>query len=219
MNALLVKICGLTSVRDAEACRDAGADLLGFIFHPASRRNAAPEMVRAVHAGKARKVGVFVEQGPDEVAALAEAAGLDFVQLHGGQDEAFCAALGAEFDPGRIVKVFWPERYAAVAELQPDLDRFAAHCSYYLFDAGTSGGGHGKSFDAGLLAGIAPARPWLLAGGLGPDNVAQALLAGPHGVDMSSGVESAPGTKDMEKVRRVIRLVRNGAPGRPADAE
>ncbi|MGE4292605.1 MAG: phosphoribosylanthranilate isomerase [Desulfovibrio sp.] len=215
----LVKICGLTRIEDAHACRDAGADLLGFIFHPASRRNADPEMVRGVAGGPARKVGVFVEQPVEAILDLVERAGLDLVQLHGGQDEAFCLAVGAALGAERVIKVFWPERHASVAEFQAGLDRFAPLCRYYLFDAGTSGGGHGKSFDTGLLQGLAPARPWLLAGGLGPANVAQAVLAGPHGVDMSSGVEAAYGIKDLEKVRRVIRLVRNVSPVRPADAE
>lgn len=219
MKRMLVKICGLTRPEDARACRDAGADLLGFIFHPTSRRNADPAMVRGVEAGPARKVGVFVEQGPDAVAALASDAGLDLVQLHGGQDEDFCAALGAVLGAERIIKVFWPERLASTAALQAELERFAPHCRWFLFDAGASGGGHGRRFDTGILRGLRPPRPWLLAGGLGPENAAEALKTGPHGLDMSSGVESAFGVKDMEKVRRVIRLVRNVAPDRPADVE
>lgn len=224
MNAgVLVKICGLTRVEDALACAEAGADLLGFIFHPASRRNAEPAMVRSISrdllGAAVHKVGVFVEQSADEVIALARKTELDFVQLHGDQDAAFCNAVGEALGTDRIIKVFWPERYASVAELQADLERFAPYCRFFLFDAGSSGGGHGMTFDAERIKGIVSPRSWLLAGGLGPDNVSEALLAEPNGVDMSSGVEASPGVKDMEKIRRVIRRVRSNAPVNLADAE
>ncbi|MEF2146482.1 MAG: phosphoribosylanthranilate isomerase [Desulfovibrionaceae bacterium] len=211
MNArMLVKICGLTRLEDAKACCDAGADLLGFVFHAPSRRNADPAMVAQMRGGHARKVGVFVNQGVQETMAVAGQAGLDLIQLHGGQDEAFCRELiAAGAGPDRLVKVFWPERYASLADFQADLDRFAPSCGLMLFDAGKGGGGHGRGFDVALLAGLNIPRPWLLAGGLGPDNVAEVLAAGPHGLDMSSGVEAAPGVKDMDKVRRVIRCVRD----------
>jgi len=104
--SILVKVCGMTSTDDVALCRDLGADFLGFIFHPASPRNVTPGFAASAPAGPAKKVGVLVKQTLDETLALIDAARLDFVQLAGGQDEAFCAAVGRE----RVVKVFWPER-------------------------------------------------------------------------------------------------------------
>ena len=132
---------------------------------------------------------------------------LNYVQLHGGQDPEFCRAVGFE----RVIKVFWPERYASLDDLAQDMARFA-DCAMFLLDAGTSGGGHGRSLDLAALARLKSPRPWLLAGGLGPDNVGAAIEACANanlaGADLNSGVESAPGLKDIEKVRTAIAACR-----------
>jgi phosphoribosylanthranilate isomerase len=202
--SILVKVCGMTSTDDVALCRDLGADFLGFIFHPASPRNVTPGFAASAPAYPAKKVGVLVKQSLAETLALIDAARLDFVQLAGGQDEAFCAAVGRE----RVVKVFWPERYAAPADLQADLERFAGLAAYHLLDAGSGGGGHGRGFDLGLIWSLAFPRPWLLAGGLSPETLPAALAAcRPHGVDLNSGVESAPGVKDADKLRRAFALL------------
>ncbi len=202
---ILVKVCGLTNVSDAEAAAGLGADMLGFIFHPPSRRNAPVEVPARVDPGNALKVGVFVAQSPEMMVDIMDEADLDLAQLHGGQDEHVCEAMG----PDRVIKVLWPERYASAKALQADLDRFAPLARWFLFDAGNSGGGHGRSLKSSLLAEVEPPLPWLLAGGLGPETIQAALDMEPDGVDMSSGVEASPGIKDLDKVARVMEMVRN----------
>lgn len=227
MRRPLVKICGLTSEQEARACMELGADLLGFIFHASSRRCADPAMVSLVRSGGARKVGVFVKQGVSDVVALTHRCGLDMVQLHGGHGRdgnhgvEVCGQLVSALGRERIIKVFWPERYASSRALQDDLERFAPVCGWMLLDAGKGGGGHGRGFDPGLLSGVRSPRPWLLAGGLGPTTLPAVLTAleepglpRPHGVDMSSGVETAPGKKNLEEVKQVMRIIYSGAPER-----
>ena len=207
---MLVKICGMTTADNARDCarefHGAGADMLGFIFHPSSPRNTGPELPASLDV-PVRKVGVFVKQSADEVNATLEAGGLDLAQLHGGQDEAFCRAVG----PRRVIKVFWPERYKRTQDLQADMDRFTDCAHLFLLDAGSSGGGHGRAMDFSLLAGLQSPKPWLLAGGLGPDNLRAALIVCADlpnfaGVDLNSGLESSPGCKDPELVRRAMNI-------------
>ena len=208
----LLKVCGLRMAGQVAILDGLGVDMLGFIFAGGSPRAVRPEEVAAMAKGKARRVGVFVEQSADEVRRVMDAAGLDLAQLHAGQDEEFCRQVG----PERVIKVFWPQRYAvgcgieeARAALERDMTRFADLCALVLLDAGMSGGGHGASLDFGSLAGLRAPRPWLLAGGLSPDNAALALeQAAPDGLDLNSGVETAPGVKDIERIERVMRLMK-----------
>lgn len=203
----LVKVCGLTSPEQAAALDALGVDFLGFIFAARSPRKVAPELVAAMARGRARRVGVFAGLAAPEVLAIMDRAGLDLAQLQDDQDPDFCRAVG----PRRVVKVFWPQRFASRLELETEIARFADCCAYVLLDAGTSGGGHGRSLDFAVLSGLRSPRPWLLAGGLSPDNVAQAAsLAAPDGFDLNSGVESAPGVKDVALVR--LALERLGRP-------
>ena len=201
---ILVKVCGLTNVRDAEAVAGLGADMLGFIFHPPSRRNVDVAVPARVNPDTALKVGVFVAQSSSMMVDIMDEAELDLAQLHGDQPEHVCEALG----PDRVIKVFWPERYDTAKALQADLDRFAPLARWFLFDAGGSGGGHGRTLTSPLLREVEPALPWFLAGGLGPETINAALDLGPDGVDMSSGVEASPGIKDLDKVARTIEKVR-----------
>jgi len=216
MTRLLAKVCGMTRPEDARLAAALGADMLGFIFHPKSPRNVAPSLPagldRAVDLRGALKVGVFVEQGVEEILALMAAGGLDLAQLHGGQDEAVCRAIG----PERVIKVLWPERAANVEAFQAELDRFAPCCRLFLVDAGSGGGGHGREVAdrAGeILAAARFPKPWLLAGGIGPETIGPALARfragqGPGGVDMNSGVECAPGVKDKDKLRAAFAALR-----------
>ncbi|MBA4357154.1 MAG: N-(5'-phosphoribosyl)anthranilate isomerase [Desulfovibrio sp.] len=225
----MVKVCGLTREADALLCAALGADLLGFIFHPGSPRNTTPEFPARLDLPRTglpglRKVGVFVDQSPDEVLRTMAAGRLNLAQLHGGQDEAFCAALAARLGPERVIKVFWPEKAASAEAFQAELERFAPHCGLMLADAGSGGGGHGRPIgsegeDKGgeVLAQARFPRPWLLAGGLGPDN-AVAMLSRfrsvgnePLGLDLNSGVESAPGVKDETKLRAAFKAVHMAA--------
>lgn len=201
---LTIKVCGITRPDDARLCEDLGVDFLGFIFHEPSPRDVSPEIPGSLGRTTCRKVGVFVKQDPEEIAGIMDAGNLDLAQLHGGQDPEFCRAVGAR----RVIKVFWPERYASIRELQADLAGFADCCRYFLFDAGQSGGGSGKALDFSRLAGLASPRPWLLAGGLGPGNLAPALSqCSPFGLDLNSGVEASPGIKDPDKLKKAINLI------------
>lgn len=198
---LLVKVCGMTREADARLCAALGADLLGFIFHPASPRCTQPGLPASLDLPGVRKVGVFVAQTLEDTLALMDAGRLDLAQLHGGQDEAFCEELAKALGPRRVIKVVWPES-ADPLEFQAELERFAPFCGLFLVDAGTSGGGHGRTIDAPLLQAARFPRPWLLAGGLRPGNLAAMLSRfSPKGLDLNSGVESAPGLKDEQLLR------------------
>ncbi|WP_320172440.1 phosphoribosylanthranilate isomerase [Maridesulfovibrio sp.] len=195
--SLLVKVCGMTRAEDAAFCEESGADFLGFIFHPSSPRNVDEAFARSVKTSSAKKVGVFVKQSAAEVIEIMKNGRLDFAQLHGGQNEEFCDTVGRE----RVIKVLWPQRYESSKEFQDDIDRFAPHCAYLLFDAGKSGGGHGVSMAFDVFEDVEIPVPWLLAGGLSAENLEHALItAKPSGVDLNSGVESEPGIKDKNRL-------------------
>ena len=211
----LLKVCGMTLPEQVAALDALGVDLLGFIFAAKSPRRVTPEQVAAIPRGHAKRVGVFVEQDADEVRRIMDVAGLDYAQLHAGQDEDFCRAVGTE----RVIKVFWPQRYladgtanpdAALQALQQDMARFTDCCALMLLDSGTSGGGHGKSLDFSALAELSAPKPWLLAGGLSPENAAQALSqAHPSGLDLNSGVEISPGLKNISRVEQAFHITKS----------
>lgn len=207
----VVKICGITRAEDAIACVRAGADWLGLNFWPPSRRFIDAEHGRALaaaarSAGDPALVGVFVNQSNKEIAAVARAVNLDWVQLHGDEGPERCAEL---VDRGlRVIKAL-PMASAA------DIDRLADYpASTFLIDTPTAGyGGSGRTFDWELARrAVATGRTIILAGGLDPDNVA-AAVAGvrPFGVDVASGVESLPGIKDHARVRAFIDRAKAGA--------
>ena len=201
-----IKFCGMRRQDDVDAAARLGVDAVGFIFHPVSPRACPPEAAAALSSPGLARVGVFVEQKEEEIARIMALAHLDVAQLHGGQDTAACARrLGAE----RLWRVIWPQRYGNGAALQALLDAQAPYCAAFLLDAGTGGGGSGSALDWAALRGLRWPRPWWLAGGLGPDNVAAALaLCRPDGLDINSGVEDAPGMKNREKMAAVMRAVR-----------
>jgi phosphoribosylanthranilate isomerase len=200
----LVKVCGMTRKQDIQTCIDLDVDLLGFIFHPKSPRNISPQDVPDLSGSPVRTVGVFVNQGPDEIAQILETAGLDLAQLHGDHAVEACRAIG----PTRAIKVFWPMRYEGMDDLRRDMDLFAPVCASFLLDAGIKSGGHGTSLNFTGLTHLDPPRPWLLAGGLGPANIVQARGCKPDGFDLNSGVESAPGIKDPEKIKQAMQIIR-----------
>ena len=208
MPDVLCKICGLTRPEDVALCHALGADFIGFIFVPDSPRFVAPRRAAGFPDGPALKTGVFSGTELADVRDIARQARLDFIQLHGGEDPSFCRALG----PERVIKTLWPERLAP-EELNHALERFAPACAYFLLDAGQRGGGSGKLLNTDLLRRIHPPKPWLLAGGIGTENLLSALNAfetgsRPRGVDMNSALESAPGVKDHELVRKALALVK-----------
>lgn len=200
---LKVKICGITNLEDARAAVEAGADAIGFIFQPASKRYITPQDAGRIIVAMppfVMTVGVFVDETAEAVIETARIAGLGAVQLHGAETPEQCAWL-----KGRGIRVIKAARVREAA----DIDALGAYdVSGFLLDAYSSEchGGSGLKCDWTLAASArAHNRPIILAGGLTPENVAEAVAAvGPYAVDVASGVESAPGRKDHEKVRRFI---------------
>lgn len=196
-----VKICGTTSLDDALAALDAGADALGFILWPQSKRYVTPdrvvEIVRALPPF-AYTVGVFVDQSAAEMMAVRRSAGLSALQLHGDEDPAILAAL-----EGPVLKAF---------RAPPARDELARwKVAGFLADGASHGeyGGAGKAASAELIAALQPAGRLVLAGGLTPDTVAARVTAvRPYAVDAVSGVEAAPGRKDHAALRRFVAAVR-----------
>jgi phosphoribosylanthranilate isomerase len=201
---IFVKICGVTSPEDAALAAAAGADAVGINFWPRSKRYvdpaAAAPIVAAIPAGVV-KVGVFVDAPADEVARRMDELGLDRVQLHG--DEA--AADFSSFDPKRLIRVVRVRDEASFTAAAA----VAWRPSLWLYDAYVEGfGGAGVTAPWALIARQAR-RPFLLAGGLTPDNVAAAISAvRPDGVDVASGVELSPRQKDEHKLAAFIAAAR-----------
>jgi phosphoribosylanthranilate isomerase len=205
----LVKICGITNRADADAACEAGAGALGFNFYPRSQRYIAPEAAHEIIARlppSVLTVGVFVNAGtPEALAQLAMRAGVAAVQLHGDETPAYCAALTGwqVIKAIRVGPDFTPEqatRYPAHAIL---LDAYNARLH----------GGTGQVFDWTHARRTRELVPRLfLAGGLTAENVATAVAAvAPYALDVCSGVESAPGRKDLAKVRAFMAAVHAAA--------
>jgi phosphoribosylanthranilate isomerase len=197
-----VKVCGLTNLDDARAALDAGADALGFVFAPSPRR-VDSETVRGILRDVGPlvfSVGVFVDEALEEVRRVRDVCGLSAVQLSGREDEAYARALG-----GRVIKTIH------LSPDFPDPDPAAFPEADLLVDSGTKtqAGGTGRVFDWTRAVCLARKRPVILAGGLTPENVAQAIqTVKPQAVDVASGVEKEKGRKDHERLRLFVRAVR-----------
>lgn len=207
-----VKICGLTSEEGVDAALRAGADYLGFNFHPRSPRHVPEERAAALAArarARARIVALLVD--PSDTAAEAAMAALkpDFLQLHGEETPGRVAEIALRFAV-RTIKVLPVAELADLAKA-PIYEQAA---DMLLFDAkpprgAARPGGHGTAFDWRLLADRRLSKPWLLAGGLDADNVARAIaIAHAPGVDVASGVERAPGVKDPQKIAEFVAAAR-----------
>ncbi len=206
----LTKVCGIRSVDEGSVALEAGADLLGFVFWPGSRRFIAPEAAGPIVAQLRSRyaswtaVGVFVDASPDEVARAAEASGIDRAQLHGDDDAASIAAMPMPDHQGAAV------RAGAEAEVADLVTTNALRAPRYLLDTHADGyrGGTGTSFDWAALRRVGPRC--FVAGGLRPETVGLALRTlSPLGVDVSSGVERAGGGKDPTLVRAFLEAVRS----------
>lgn len=210
--ALFAKICGLTDAAAVDAAVQHGADMLGFVFYPPSPRNItaeqAEELLHEVPSGIDR-VGLFVDPETDFLDRILAKARLDLLQLHGDETPERCRAISIYFGLPIIkaIKVSTRADLKAAKEYEDAVD-------WLMFDArppqdGALPGGNGQPFDWTLLKGAEFKRPWLLAGGLTPDNLAQAVQqSGARAVDVSSGVESAPGRKDPAKIRAFLDAAR-----------
>jgi len=202
-----VKICGITRLEDAEQATSLGAWALGFLLWKPSKRYVDPGAAELIARRLRRKielVGVFVNQPLDDIAGLVEFLGLSHVQLHGDEGPSFCQAV-AQRTGAKVIKA---ARIGHAADLR-DLDRF--HTDYHLLDTVADPGaygGTGQTWDWTLLKQRRNKIPLIVAGGLNPDNVAEAIeVTRPWGVDVNSGVESAPGVKDPEKLRALFAAV------------
>ena len=195
-----VKICGITNLEDALMAVEAGADALGFVFFSGSPRNISPEQAAAIICRLppfVQTVGLFVNEEPATVNSVADRCGLDLVQLHGEESPDYCSAVKR-----RIIKAFRVKDASTLDEISNY--RVAA----FLLDAWSPAahGGTGTTFNWEIAARAAALHSIILAGGLTPENVAGAVATvNPYAVDVSSGVESAPGKKDAGKVSSFIR--------------
>lgn len=198
-----IKICGITNLEDALTTVEAGADALGFVFFQGSPRNISPDAAAAIIRRLppfVQTVGLFVNEEAETVNRIADHCGLDLVQLHGDETPEYCAAIRR-----RIIKAF---RVKDASSLDAMADYPVAAC---LLDAWSPAarGGTGTTFNWDIAAKVAANQAIILAGGLTPDNVAEAIASvKPYAVDVSSGVESAPGKKDAGLVARFIRSCR-----------
>jgi phosphoribosylanthranilate isomerase len=196
---MIVKVCGITRPEDAEAAVEAGASALGFVFAPGSPRCITPERAAVIGSGLAVwKVGVFVDETAASIEAVMRAARLDVAQLYGGEAPDG-ARVWRAFRIGGADDRFWSSAFSHADSKADDQNRSSAPLEALLLDGATNG----QSFDWALARGLADKI--IVAGGLDASNVADAIRAAqPWGVDASSGLESAPGVKDHEKVRRFV---------------
>jgi len=214
--SLVVKICGLSTPESLDVALDAGADMVGFVFFGPSPRNVSLAQAQPLGSrvnGRARKVALTVDADDALLRNIVDTLRPDLLQLHGRETPARVSAIRASF--GLPVMKALPIETAADLNAIPLYTRVA---DQLLFDAkapreATRPGGLGKPFDWHLLEGLELAIPFMLSGGLDPSNVADALhITRAPGVDVSSGVESAPGIKDPDKIRTFIRAARASHP-------
>ncbi|MDO8683655.1 MAG: phosphoribosylanthranilate isomerase [Armatimonadota bacterium] len=200
-----VKICGITNVEDALAAVECGADAIGFIFASSPRRvdACAAKRISDKLPPFITRVGVFTDANPG-LLQVAEVCGLDVIQLHGEQSEDFAKSIQAS---RRIIRVVRVKDKKSLTQLKgyPSADAYLLDT--YSKDAR---GGTGKTFDWEIAVKAKEfGKPLILSGGLNPENVAEAVkLVRPYAVDVSSGVESSPGKKDLIKMKELIENVR-----------
>jgi phosphoribosylanthranilate isomerase len=217
---MCTKICGITQLHQGQAIAQLGASALGFICVPQSPRYISPTQIRDIADGLAslelvqpvERIGVFVDAALEEIRQTVQLGNLSGVQLHGSESVEFCQQLRAALPRITLIKAFRVRNSttlerALTYETEVDallLDAYhpnATHPGLY--------GGTGQTLDWSALQQFRPACAWLLAGGLTPDNVMQALsVVQPDGIDISSGVEMAPGDKDLLKVTALLAQVR-----------
>jgi len=200
-----IKVCGITEPEDARIAVAAGADGLGFIFVPQSPRHIDPDMVRKITRELpplVDAVGVFVDEEMEVVEEIMQYCCLSFIQLHGSETPDYCEKISC-----RVMKSF----SIGQATKSEDFAPYAEAVSGFLLDTlhKDMAGGTGQTFDWQLLEHIKPPGPFVLAGGLTPDNVGDAIRqVKPFAVDVNSGVEYQPGRKDPDKLRSFVQAVR-----------
>jgi phosphoribosylanthranilate isomerase len=213
--SLIVKICGLSTLETLDAALDAGADMVGFVFFPPSPRHLQFDLARALGErvrGRAQKVALTVDADEVFLLSVTEALSPDILQLHGSESVAQIRAIRRKFG--------LPVMKAVPIAVKDDLERigtYAAVADRLLFDAraprdATRPGGLGNAFDWHLLENVRTAVPFMLSGGLDAGNVGEAVrITRASGIDVSSGVERAPGVKDVDKIIAFVRAARSAA--------
>jgi len=209
-----IKICGLTRLEDARFCAAAGADYLGFVLARHSPRFvdpvAAKEIVGWVYGPLS--VGVFVDEEPETVNRVVREVGFDLVQLHGSETVDICRAIEAP-----VIKALHVGPETRGEDLGAAIEKYQGTVQHILFDTSVGGesGGTGKTFDWEIVAGLIDPQTAFVAGGIGPENACDVIARlTPFALDVSSGVEAAPGIKSFEKVTALLDAVaatRNGA--------
>ena len=212
---LIVKICGLSTPETLDAALDAGADMVGFVFFPPSPRHLQFDVARALGErvrGRAQKVALTVDADPAFLQSIVEALGPDILQLHGAESVAQVTAIRRNFG--------LPVMKAVPIAVKEDLARMGTYATVadrLLFDAraprdATRPGGLGNTFDWHLLKNVRSGVPFMLSGGLDATNIVDALrITRATGIDVSSGVERAPGVKDVDKIIAFVRAARRAA--------
>jgi phosphoribosylanthranilate isomerase len=212
---LIVKICGLSTPETLDAALDASADMVGFVFFPPSPRHLQFDVARALGErvrGRAQKVALTVDADPAFLQSIVGALGPDILQLHGAESVAQVTAIRRNFG--------LPVMKAVPIAVKEDLARIGTYATVadrLLFDAraprdATRPGGLGNTFDWHLLKNVRPGVPFMLSGGLDATNIVDALrITRATGIDVSSGVERAPGVKDVDKIIAFVRAARRAA--------
>lgn len=205
-----VKICGITTPKALSAAIDHGAGFAGFVFYPPSPRFIPPQdaaILRRSAQGRIQSVALFVDADDGWLRAVMDRVDPDMIQLHGGESPDRVREIRETFQKPVIKAI----PVAAVKDVEASA-AYQPICDWLLFDAKPSKpdmhGGTGCAFDWGILQGRVFEKPWMLAGGLNESNVGKALfILRPNAVDVSSGVETAPGVKDPEKIQKFMRAV------------
>lgn len=205
MNKKIIKICGMRDAGNIREVEKLGPDMIGFIFYPLSPRYVPT--VPSYIPSEVKRVGIFVNENPLQIISVAKRFELDYLQLHGNEDDACCRKLKAS--GYGIIKAF-PVSY------RRDLNRtmeYLGTCDYFLFDTrSASVGGSGKKFNWDFLDAYNGETPFLLSGGISPEDAGQ-LMKLQHpllaGFDLNSRFESAPAMKDTEKLKTFIDTIRN----------
>tara|TARA_B110000438_G_C15753624_1_gene624146 strand:- start:81 stop:728 length:648 start_codon:yes stop_codon:yes gene_type:complete len=199
-----VKICGITSFRDASIAIDYGVSAVGFIFYKKSKRFIKPdiavEWIQNVPK-HVKRVGVFVDEEIDVISKIVDILGLDFIQLHGNESPEYCNLINTP-----VIKAF---------RVSEDFDiniLYKYKVSAFLFDNYKKGeiGGTGEAFNWNVISKLKTSTPIILSGGLSYKNILNAIdKVSPSAIDLNSGVESAPGIKDEEKINKIFQKLRH----------
>lgn len=205
-----VKICGITNVEQGIAIAQLGASALGFICVKKSRRYLPPKQIANITKylnTDISRIGVFANAEPSEIVTTVKQANLSGIQLHGQESPQFCQQLRSRLPQVELIKAIAVKNAQSLTQTEP----YAPWVDTFLLDAYDPKqlGGTGKSFNWEYLQDFTPPHPWLLAGGLAPHNIQQALVtAKPSGIDLSSGVERSPGDKDLKLVSELFQVLR-----------